>query len=427
MTEKMLEVCRGLKQLLIWSQVLSLAAASAHPVWQYNDPQLATAQYAKIIARISEKNGKNTSRDQLDPVQFQYVDYQPKCKTGGEPVCATNGSHHFHFENKCKLEAANMKMLFQHGTELEQTELERCLSECENIRCNNVYAPVCATTEQTPNQGQGVSFANECEVQRRGCITKQTMRILNKGPCQQKSKSRGKARRKHTKPRRFKISSKSAPATPSNNNKQIFFMVPTEPSSTITKAIGTTTTTTTTTPFPMQFHHFRSPGNPDVSVSRAVNAYSVYNIPDVSLNYAAIIDSSLAMYLPGIGTVTDTPPSTTTTTTTTTTPRPTTAVPPTTTQENQVKFYIMSFGTTSTTTKRSIDSIDLKSAENSTRSTATKQIGTIAGTTVATTVGTTVATTVGTTLRPPQAMPNATASETDTEIKPNLKSDFLKK
>lgn len=99
-------------QLLLWSQLISLAVIGlANAAWQYNDEQYAQAQYDNFF-----RHGQNRGHDRLGPFQYQYVDYQPKCGAGGQPVCATNGTSYFYFENNCKLEAANMKLLFQYGT-----------------------------------------------------------------------------------------------------------------------------------------------------------------------------------------------------------------------------------------------------------------------------------------------------------------------
>lgn len=358
--------------------------AEVNDNWQYNDPQYASAQYAKLYGQVT---GSNPAQDQLGPFQYQYVDYQPNCKSGGDPVCATNGIKYFHFENDCKLEAHNIKLLFQYGTELELTELERCMPNCDNIKCTTEYAPICAAPESGPHQGKGVTFANECEVRRRECLTKESQRFLNKGPCHQlKSKSKtkskkSKGRRKHRKHGNSTSPSTSTSTTttltantnrsevsPSNN----FVTLPALPESPTTAA----TTTTTTTPVPMQYHEYLSQINPGVSVSQAVNAYNVYNIPDVGTDYDEITDSTLSMYLPGVGTVTDTPPKTTstTTTTTTTTPKPRiTTLPstsstesttlPSTATTSKAMFILIPFGTTSTTTVRT--SIDRTSSGTS--------------------------------------------------------------
>lgn len=55
----------------------------------------------------------------------------------------------------------------------------------------------------------------------------------------------------------------------------------------------------------MQFQQLRGLAHPMVSVSRAVDAYNVYNIPDVGHDYGEITDSSLSLYLPGVGRVTE--------------------------------------------------------------------------------------------------------------------------
>jgi len=98
--------------LLFWMMKLA-TGAEVNDNWQYNDPQYASAQYAKLYGQVT---GSNPAQDQLGPFQYQYVDYQPNCKSGGDPVCATNGIKYFHFENDCKLEAHNIKLLFQYGT-----------------------------------------------------------------------------------------------------------------------------------------------------------------------------------------------------------------------------------------------------------------------------------------------------------------------
>jgi len=83
----------------------------------------------------------------------------------------------------------------------------------------------------------------------------------------------------------------------------------------------------------MRFQQLMNVANPMVSVSQAIDAYNVYNIPDVGHDYGEITDSSLSMFLPEVGRVTEpysVPPRTTTkttsttraTTTSTTTPKP---------------------------------------------------------------------------------------------------------
>ncbi|XP_034482474.1 uncharacterized protein LOC117787942 [Drosophila innubila] len=330
--------------LLLW--MINLAAGKqANNNWQYNGQQYDNAQYAKLFGQVT---GSNPAQEHFGPFQYQYVDYQPNCKSGGQPVCATNGMKYFYFENDCKLEAHNIKSLFQYGTELEPTELERCMPNCANIECTTKYAPVCAAPETGPHQGQGVTYANECEVRRRECITKETQKFLNDGPCRQlkstsKSKSKSKGKRKH---RRRGTSTTTTTATPIANStikeegsKTIFVKLSARTEALRREATTTTkTTTTTTTPAPMQFHKYLSNTNPGVSVSQAVNAYSVYNIPDMGDNYAEIMDSNLSLYLPGFGIVTDTPPKTTsiaTTTTSTTTPKPTNTTLPSTNSTTQ--------------------------------------------------------------------------------------------
>lgn len=170
-----------LNLLTVAATTLGAGAALPAPIdWRYNDAQYGNAEYDKMLGEGNEQQPGN--------FHFQYVDYQPKCGSGGQPVCATNGSMYFYFENDCKLEAANMKLLFQYGigkwskqtkqshhmnrclhAELEPIELERCLPQCDTARCTTVYAPVCAAA----NNEQPVTFANECEAHRRGCLTKQ--------------------------------------------------------------------------------------------------------------------------------------------------------------------------------------------------------------------------------------------------------------
>ncbi|EDW62608.1 uncharacterized protein Dvir_GJ16912 [Drosophila virilis] len=414
-------------QLLLWSQLISLAVVgSANAAWQYNDEQYAKAQYDKLFG-----HGQNHGHDRLGPFQYQYVDYQPKCGTGGQPVCATNGTNYFYFENNCKLEAANMKLLFQYGTELEPTELERCLPQCDNIICNKTYAPVCAVSEPGAKQDRGVTFANECEAHRRGCLTKQTMRILRKGPCRDvrfKSRpgSKGKGKRKHGR-RRSTTSSTTTTTTTSTttaatpaNRRHIYVRLGNKRSRTTTT---TTSSSSTTTLAPMQFHRYMNLGNPHVSVSRAVHAYSVYNIPDVGLNYDAITDSSLSLYVPGVGTITDTPPSTTTTTTsTTTTPKPqaitsTTAIPiisetpkRSSSPREEIKFFYVPYGTTSTTT---VSSSSISAAPEVTSTTAT-----IADTIAAATVDRTASTTKVLKLGTAVVARNATGFKVNTVASP---------
>lgn len=85
--------------------------------WNYNDPHFDAAQYAKIFGQATGNgNGNAPGQEQYGPFQYQYVDHQPNCREGGQPVCATNGNNYFYFENDCKLEAHNMQLLFQHGT-----------------------------------------------------------------------------------------------------------------------------------------------------------------------------------------------------------------------------------------------------------------------------------------------------------------------
>lgn len=97
--------------------VSTVGHQSQNAAWKYNDPHFDTAQYAKIFGQATgNANGNGAGQEQYGPFQYQYVDHQPQCREGGEPVCATNGNNYFYFENNCKLEAHNMQLLFQHGT-----------------------------------------------------------------------------------------------------------------------------------------------------------------------------------------------------------------------------------------------------------------------------------------------------------------------
>ncbi|XP_017052093.1 integumentary mucin C.1 [Drosophila ficusphila] len=304
--------------------------------WHMSDPHYTRDQYAKILGEAGvgqdpdEKDPKG-----LGPMQIQYVDYQPNCQPGGIPVCATNGTENFYFENSCFLEAANIKLLFQYGTELEPTEMERCLPTCQTMKCTKVERPVCALAEIGGALPQ--TFINECEMRRRECHTKQVLRILHAGPCETPTKAPRKKklrRNKHKRP-----STKTTIHKFAEHPKKVYIMLATPaPWSTSTTPRTTSTTTritttarsrptklTSTSPSPMQFQQIINLANPMVSVSRAVDAYNVYNIPDVGQDYAEITDSSLSMFLPEVGRVTEpySMTSSTTTTTTTTTPKPT--------------------------------------------------------------------------------------------------------
>jgi len=106
--------------ILILLQVLGILAAQKHsPIanWQMGDPHYTSDQYAKILgdAGVGQDSDEKDNKG-IRAMQIQYVDYQPNCQPGGVPVCATNGTDSFYFENNCRLEAANMKMLFQYGT-----------------------------------------------------------------------------------------------------------------------------------------------------------------------------------------------------------------------------------------------------------------------------------------------------------------------
>ncbi|KAH8419693.1 hypothetical protein KR009_001112 [Drosophila setifemur] len=290
--------------------------------WRFSDPHYTSAQYAKILGDSGVGRDKDDNGLGLGALQIQYVDYQPHCLPGGVPVCATNGTDHFYFENDCRLEAHNLKMLFQHGTELEATELERCVPPCHAMKCTQVKRPVCALAEIGGASPQ--TFANECEMRRRECHTKQVHRIKHEGPCENPTKTpRKKKQRRY---RNRKIGATTSPISKLDNEPQKFYILLTTTPRTIrtirtTRTTGTTTPGTyratnppeTTTPTPMQFHELRNMENPMVSVSRAVDAYNVYNIPDVGHDYGEITDSSLSMFLPEVGRVTDAYSKTTTT------------------------------------------------------------------------------------------------------------------
>lgn len=104
---------------LCLSLLIGLAAGhqKQNVAWKYNDPHYDAEQYAKIFGQATgDGKGKGAGQEQFGPFQYQYVDHQPNCREGGQPVCATNGHTYFYFENDCKLEAHNMQLLFQHGT-----------------------------------------------------------------------------------------------------------------------------------------------------------------------------------------------------------------------------------------------------------------------------------------------------------------------
>ncbi|XP_016985433.1 mucin-5AC [Drosophila rhopaloa] len=286
--------------------------------WHLSDPHYTSDQYARILGEAGvgqdpdEKDPKG-----LGPMQIQYVDYQPNCQSGGVPVCATNGTDSFYFENNCRLEAANMKLLFQYGTELEPTEMERCLPTCQTMKCTQVERPVCALAEIGGALPQ--TFTNECEMRRRECHTKQVLRILHSGPCQTPTKSGRKKKLRRNKNKR--PTTKATTSKLAINPKKVYLMLATPApwsTSSTTRRVTTPTTTritttprtrptkpTSTSPSPMQFQQLMGLANPMVSVSRAVDAYNVYNIPDVGHDYAEITDSSLSMFLPEVGRVTE--------------------------------------------------------------------------------------------------------------------------
>ncbi|XP_039497966.1 mucin-5AC [Drosophila santomea] len=353
-TELKVSDSRAFTMILILLQVLAIlghgvVAQKSSPIanWHMGDPHYTSDQYAKILGEAGlDQDADDKEHKGLGPMQIQYVDYQPNCQPGGVPVCATNGTDSFYFENNCRLEAANMKMLFQHGTELEPTEMERCLPTCQTMKCTQVARPVCALAEIAGAVPQ--TFANECEMRRRECHTKQVLRILHTGPCQTPTKSGHKKKlRRNKKKRPLNNASISKFAT---IPKKVYVMLATPAprrSSTTPRWTAVTTTTTritttprmrptkqtSTSPSPMQFQQLMNLANPMVSVSQAVDAYNVYNIPDVGHDYGEITDSSLSMFLPEVGRVTEPHPmpsrttsttstSTTTSTTTTTTPKP---------------------------------------------------------------------------------------------------------
>ncbi|XP_032309452.1 uncharacterized protein LOC6503571 isoform X1 [Drosophila ananassae] len=299
---------------------------SAMPDWRYSDHHYTSAQYAKILGDSGLGQDKEDNGLNLNALQIQYVDYQPHCMPGGIPVCATNGTDNFYFENECHLEAHNLKMLFQHGTELEPTDLERCTPPCHTIKCTKVSRPVCALAEIVNSKPQ--TFVNECEMKRYGCESKLVVRILHQGPCQVPT----------TRPRKPKNQRRHKPQRPAKSRKEkpqkiYILLATTTPKSKPFRAHGTTrrttprtprittstTTTSTTTPSPMKFQQIMNQKHPMVSVSRAESAYNVYNIPDVGQDYEEITDSTLSMFLPEVGHVTAGYSSSTTTSTTSTT------------------------------------------------------------------------------------------------------------
>ncbi|EDW82809.2 uncharacterized protein Dwil_GK24947, partial [Drosophila willistoni] len=280
---------------------------------------------------------------------FEYVDYQARCEQGGEPVCATNGRQEFYFENECKLESHNMKSLFQHGTVLERTDLERCSPNCETIKCPTVYQPVCAAPSEAAADAvhatttNGVTFGNLCEVRKHECVSQRAMRIVNQGVCRElKLKRRNrKNRNKNRKANRVQPHIVSE----QNSSSNVHFLITTRAdrmkaainssttsanttsaSTTVASTTRTSPTMTTSTSFtqyttksPMRFREFQYSAAPHVSVSQAENPYNIYNIPDVGKDYENIMDNELSVYVPEVGYVTDSPPSTTTLATTTTT------------------------------------------------------------------------------------------------------------
>ncbi|XP_016955136.1 mucin-5AC [Drosophila biarmipes] len=338
---------KAITMILILLQVLGLlgdgaAAQKYSPIanWHMGDPHYTSDQYAKILgeAGLGQDSDEKGSKG-LGAMQIQYVDYQPNCQPGGVPVCATNGTDSFYFENNCRLEAANIKMLFQYGTELEPTEMERCLPTCQTMKCTQVERPVCALAEIGGALPQ--TFANECEMRRRECHTKQVLRVLHEGPCQAPTKSGRKKKLRRNKNKR--PTKASAISKFEKNPKKVYLMLATPApwSATTTPRMPTTSTTiritttprmrptkmTSTSPSPMQFQQLMSLASPMVSVSRAVDAYNVYNIPDVGHDYGEITDSSLSMFLPEVGRVTEPyspreSSTTSTTSSTSTTPEP---------------------------------------------------------------------------------------------------------
>ncbi|XP_070075203.1 integumentary mucin C.1 isoform X1 [Drosophila takahashii] len=211
--------------------------------------------------------------------------------------------------------------------------MERCLPTCQTMKCTQVERPVCALAEIGGALPQ--TFANECEMRRRECHTKQVLRILHPGPCQTPTKS---GRKKKLRRNKSKRPTKAATLTSkfAINPKKVYLMLATPSPARSTSSSSTTTRITTTarmrptkatstSPSPMQFRQLMSLANPMVSVSRAVDAYNVYNIPDVGHDYGEITDSSLSIFLPEVGRVTEpysigSSSSTTTSTTTTATP-----------------------------------------------------------------------------------------------------------
>ncbi|KAH8341694.1 hypothetical protein KR074_006503 [Drosophila pseudoananassae] len=310
---------------------------SPMPDWRYSDHHYTSAQYAKILGESGLGQDKEDKGLNLNALQIQYVDYQPHCMPGGIPVCATNGTDNFYFENECHLEAHNLKMLFQHGTELEPTDLERCTPPCQAMKCTKISRPVCALPEIVNSKPQ--TFVNECEMKRFGCESKLVVRILHQGPCQvptarprkpknqRRNKPKRPAKSRKEEPQKIYIllattTPKSKPFRPLNPARRITTRTPRTP------RIATSTSTSTTTPSPMKFQQIANLKHPMVSVSRAETAYNIYNIPDVGEDYEKITDSTLSMFVPEVGRVTAGYSSTTTSTTSTTS----------TTTENPIKL-----------------------------------------------------------------------------------------
>lgn len=139
--------------------VSTVGHQSQNTAWKYNDPHFDTAQYAKIFGQATgNANGNGAGQEQYGPFQYQYVDHQPQCREGGEPVCATNGNNYFYFENNCKLEAHNMQLLFQHGTGewVMRTKRNRLISILNTYQSWNpprwiIACQTVATSSATPS------------------------------------------------------------------------------------------------------------------------------------------------------------------------------------------------------------------------------------------------------------------------------------
>ncbi|KAH8293351.1 hypothetical protein KR018_008204 [Drosophila ironensis] len=257
--------------------------------WQENDPHYTSAEYAKILGESGVGQGKEDEGMSLDALQIQYVDYQQHCSPGGVPVCATNGTDNFYFENECHLEAHNLKLLFQHGTELEPTDLERCPVPCKAIKCKAVKKEVCGVSEAKGSKPR--TFANECEMRRFECNNKIVLRIQQQGPCPRPSKRP----RKKAQPRR----KGKRPVTKNSHEEppKVYFLFATTSTSTPKTINATTplrdlTTSSTTTPRTIS-HRNKAPRS---TTARTINSLvSTSRSSNSDIVYAGITDSTMVL------------------------------------------------------------------------------------------------------------------------------------